>query len=66
MTVIQKQLKRKWAFSILVSFCRIHLSNYINLMQFLEMFNKDWLKSKIQIEQLTLFYGGLLLKKANF
>jgi len=55
MTVIQKQLKRKWAFSNLVSFCRIHLFNYINLMQFLEMPNKDWLKSQIQIEQLTLF-----------
>jgi len=24
-------------------------------MQFLEMPNKDWLKSQIQIEQLTLF-----------
>lgn len=55
MTVIQKQLKRKWAFSNLVSFCRIHLFNYIHLMQFLEMPNKDWLKSQIQIEQLTLF-----------
>ncbi|HOL74396.1 MAG TPA: transposase, partial [Bacteroidales bacterium] len=41
MTVIQKQLKRKWAFSNLVSFCRIHLFNYIHLMQFLEMPNKD-------------------------
>ena len=25
MTVIQKQLKRKWAFSNLVSFCKIHI-----------------------------------------
>ncbi len=55
MAVIQKQLKRKRAFSNLVSFCRIHLFNYINLMQFLEMPNKDWHKSQIEIEQLTLF-----------
>jgi IS4 transposase len=36
MTVIQKSLKRSWAFSNLVSFCKIHLFNYIHLMKFLE------------------------------
>jgi IS4 transposase len=34
MTVIQKTLKRSWAFSNLVSFCKIHLFNYIHLVNF--------------------------------
>lgn len=42
MTVIQKTLKRKWAFSNLVSFCKIHLFNYIHLFNFLENPDKDW------------------------
>jgi hypothetical protein len=32
LTVIQKRLKRPWAFSNLVSFCRIHLFNYLHLI----------------------------------
>ena len=55
MTVIQKQLKRKWAFSNLVSFCRIHLFNYIHLMRFLENPEKDWQKEQYKSEQLALF-----------
>ena len=55
MTVIQKSLKRSWAFSNLVSFCKIHLFNYIHLIQFLENPEKDWQKSSIRIEQLALF-----------
>lgn len=55
MTVIQKRLKRKWAFSNLVSFCRIHLFNCINLMKFLENPEKDWIVEQNQTEQLTLF-----------
>lgn len=55
MTVIQKKLKRKWAFSNLVSFCKIHLFNYINLMRFLENPEKDWIIERNQTEQLTLF-----------
>ena len=55
MTVIQKKLKRNWAFSNLVSFCKIHLFNYIHLLNFLENPDKDWLKT-IRIEQqLQLF-----------
>jgi len=55
MTVIQKKLKRSWAFSNLVSFCKIHLFNYIHLLNFLENPDKDWLKT-IRIEQqLQLF-----------
>jgi hypothetical protein len=55
MTVIQKQLKRQWAFSNLVSFCKIHLFNYIHLLKFLENPDKDWQKNQQKIEQFTLF-----------
>jgi hypothetical protein len=55
MTVIQKRLKRSWAFSNLVSFCKIHLFNYIHLMRFLENPEKDWLKTENNVVQLTLF-----------
>lgn len=44
LTVIHKKLKRKWAFSNLASFCRLHLFNYIHLIKFLENPQKDWLK----------------------
>lgn len=44
LTVIRKKIKRKWAFSNLVSFCRLHLFNYIHLLKFLENPEKDWLK----------------------
>jgi IS4 transposase len=54
-TVVQKNLKRKWAFSNLVSFCRIHLFNYIHLLRFLENPEKDWQKTEGGIEQLGLF-----------
>ena len=37
MTVIQSRLKRSWAFSNLVSFCKIHLFNYIQLLIFLKI-----------------------------
>jgi len=53
MTVIQKTLKKSWAFSNLVSFCKIHLFNYIHLMHFLENPDKDWSKTappKLQYE----------------
>lgn len=44
LTVIHKRVKRRWAFSNLTSFCRLHLFNYINLTKFLENPEKDWLK----------------------
>ncbi len=53
--VIKKKLKRSWAFSNLVSFCKIHLFNYIQLMKFLENPEKDWIIDKAEIEQLTFF-----------
>lgn len=55
MTVIQKSLKRSWAFSNLVSFCKIHLFNYIHLMRFLENPDKDWQKTYDELMQPTLF-----------
>lgn len=53
--VIKKRLKRSWAFSNLVSFCKIHLFNYIQLIKFLENPEKDWVIDKSEIEQLSLF-----------
>jgi len=55
MTVIQKKLKRSWAFSNLVSFCKIHLFNYIHLLKFLENPDKDWQKTLYNQEQFSLF-----------
>lgn len=55
MTVIQKTLKKSWAFSNLVSFCKIHLFNYIHLMLFLENPDKDWQKTAPTNLQYDLF-----------
>jgi hypothetical protein len=44
LTVIRKRIKRRWAFSNLASFCRLHLFNYIHLIKFLNNPEKDWLK----------------------
>jgi len=57
--VIKKKLKRSWAFSNLVSFCKIHLFNYIQLLNFLENPEKDWIiNNKNETEQLS-FYDAL-------
>jgi hypothetical protein len=58
MTVIQKRLKRSWAFSNLVSFCKIHLFNYIHLLNFLENPDKDWQKTFNLARQPMLFEGA--------
>lgn len=55
MTVIQKMLKKSWAFSNLVSFCQIHLFNYIHLIHFLENPDKDWQKTYKNSLQYSLF-----------
>ena len=60
-TVIQKQLKRSWSFSNLVSFCRIHLFNYLHLMRFLENPEKDWLRKQQKLEMQSLFWEQGLL-----
>lgn len=54
-TVVQKTLKRKWSFSNLVSFCKIHLFNYINIYRFFEHPEKDWQKVPDDTGQLSLF-----------
>ncbi|HAJ99027.1 MAG TPA: transposase, partial [Bacteroidales bacterium] len=51
----QKMLKRSWAFSNLVSFCKIHLFNYIHLIKFLDNPDKDWQKTYHLARQPTLF-----------
>jgi hypothetical protein len=55
MGVIKKSLKRQWSFSNLVSFCRIHLFNYIHLTKFLESPEKDWELDSKSVGQLGLF-----------
>jgi len=55
MTVIQKMLKRNWSFSNLVSFCKIHLFNYIHLLNFLENPDRDWQKTILKERQFSLF-----------
>lgn len=44
LTIVHKKVKRKWAFSNLAGFCRLHLFNYIHLIKFLENPQKDWIK----------------------
>ena len=55
MGVIKKSLKRQWAFSNLVSFCRIHLFNYIHLTKFLNSPENDWEMDTGEDGQLSLF-----------
>ena len=55
MGVIKKSLKRQWSFSNLVSFCRIHLFNYIHLTKFLESPEIDWKLERENDGQLGLF-----------
>ncbi|MDD4008481.1 MAG: IS4 family transposase [Fermentimonas sp.] len=58
LTVVQKRQKRPWAFSNLVSFCRIHLFNYLHLMRFLENPERDWQRDDQNLEMLALFEGA--------
>jgi len=41
-TLLKNKIKRKWAFSNLVSLIRMHLMNYINIYKFLEAPEKSW------------------------
>lgn len=51
--VISEKLTRNWAYSNLVSFTRVHLFNYINLISFLNNPEKDW---EIEVQnQFSLF-----------
>lgn len=57
MLVIQRKIKRKWAYSNMVSVVRFHLMTYINLFKFLENPDKKWaeLTTKPPNMQLSLF-----------
>lgn len=57
MLVIQRKIKRSWAYSNMVGVMRFHLLTYINLFKFLENPDKDWweLTSKPPEIQLKLF-----------
>lgn len=57
MLVVQRKVKRKWAYSNMVSMIRFHLMTYINLFKFLENPNQNWehLTTKPPDRQLSLF-----------
>lgn len=57
MLVIQRKIKRNWAYSNMVSVIRFHLMTYINLFKFLENPDKNWteLTTKPPNIQLKLF-----------
>jgi len=54
MTVIQKNLKRSWAFSNLAGFCKIHRFIYTQTIRFLKNPDMDLQKAFINTEQLAL------------
>jgi hypothetical protein len=55
LTVIQKTVKlRQLSFSNIVSFCRLHLFNYIHLIRFFENPEKDW-EQELPNVQLSFF-----------
>ena len=57
-TLLRKRIKRKWAFSNLVSLIRMHLMDYINIYKFLEDPEKSWeevIKKQKNEYQNTLF-----------
>lgn len=56
LTIMRERVKRKWSFSNLVSFTRLHLFNHIHLIRFLEDPEKDWQKELLQ-PQICLFDG---------
>jgi hypothetical protein len=56
LTIIRERVKRRWAFSNVVSFVRLHLFNHIHLIRFLEDPEKDWQKELLQ-PQIRLFDG---------
>jgi len=57
MLVIQRKIKRNWAYSNMIGVMRFHLLTYINLFKFLENPEKEWweLSSKPPDIQLKLF-----------
>lgn len=57
MMVVQTKVKKKWAYSNMVSMVRLHLMSYINLFSFMENPTQKWdyLTTKPPDKQLSLF-----------
>lgn len=57
MMVVQTKVKKKWAYSNMISMVRLHLMSYINLISFMENPTQKWdyLTTKPPDIQLTLF-----------
>jgi Transposase DDE domain/Domain of unknown function (DUF4372) len=56
--VVRKQVKRKWAFSTLVSIIRLQLFNYLNLYSFLENPERSIIQTIPNQQQLNLNLSG--------
>jgi len=56
--VVRKQVKRKWAFSNMVSIIRLHLFNYLNLYSFLENPERCVIQVSPNQQQLALKLSG--------
>jgi hypothetical protein len=58
LNIVRQQIKRKWAFSNIVSLVRLHLFNYMNLFSFLENPEKCVIASSSDDIQLKLALSG--------
>lgn len=56
--VVKRQIKRKWAFSNIVSLIRLHLFNYLDLFAFLENPESAVIKTRPPDSQLKLNLSG--------
>lgn len=56
--IVKRQVKRKWAFSNIVSIVRLHLFNYLNLLSFLENPEKSIITTTKEDFQLKLMLSG--------
>jgi hypothetical protein len=58
LNIVRQQVKRKWAFSNIVSVVRLHLFNYMNLFSFLENPDKCVIAAPTEDIQLKLALSG--------
>jgi hypothetical protein len=58
LNIVRQQIKRKWAFSNIVSVVRLHLFNYMNLFSFLENPEQCLIASSVDDIQLKLTLSG--------
>jgi hypothetical protein len=56
--VVRRQVKRKWAFSNIVSIVRLHLFNYLNLFSFLENPDRANIQAYQSSQQLKINLSG--------